>query len=102
MRGLYGSIDIEVYMNRKLIEEVEGIKDVEGIVSRTRNTRLVDLTEGDILVRDGEPYHVSWGEVSVYADGVIDEAAGELVLVDEEALARAVSVGAQVFNMEDI
>lgn len=89
-------------MDEKLIEEVEGVKDIDGIVSRTRNTRLVDLTEGDILLRDGEPYHVSWGEVSVYANGVIDESAGELVMVDEEALAQAVSVGAQVFNMEDI
>lgn len=89
--------------NSKLIEEVEGLKDIGGVVEkRNRNTRIITLIEGDILVRDEEYYHVSEGEVSVYADGTIDEKRGELAPVEQDAIGYAIAAGATVFNMEDV
>lgn len=69
--------------------------------SRDRNTRLVTLTEGDILIDDDTMYHVAHGEVSVYADRTIDQRDGELAEVSVEAVQFAIAAGRQVFNMED-
>ena len=87
----------------KEVERVDGIKDIEGMVEpRTRNTRIIDLVEGDILINKGELAHVSSGEVRIYADGTIDLDNGEIAIVDEFALGQAIATGATIFNMEDI
>ena len=86
----------------KLIEEVEGIKNIDGIAGRGRNTRIIDLTEGDILVDGEDLQHVSVGEITIYADGTIDTKRGELAPIDREAIGYAIAAGRTIFNMEDV
>lgn len=86
-----------------LIKEVEGVKDIEGVVEgRSRNTRIIDLVEGDILVDNGIYQHVAEGEITVYADGTVDARRGELAEVSIEAVTEALASGATIFNMEDV
>lgn len=70
--------------------------------TRDRNTRLVTLTEGDVLIDGDTMYHVAHGEVSVFADRSIDQSQGELAEVSVEAVQYAIAAGKQVFNMEDV
>lgn len=87
----------------KEVERVEGIKDIEkAIEPRTRNTRIIDLVEGDILINKGVLTHVSSGEVGIYADGTVDLDNGEIAIIDEFALGQAIASGATIFNMEDV
>lgn len=90
-------------LERIKVGRVDGIKDIEGTITpRTRNTRIIDLVEGDILINKGELAHVSSGEIGVYADGTINLDNGELAIIDEFALGQAIASGATIFNMEDV
>lgn len=82
-----------------ILNELE--KD-ETIVTPKRNTKIIDLTEGDILVNGDELQHVAEGEVSIYADGTIDTSNGELALIDHEAVGYAIAAGKTIFNMGDL
>jgi len=85
----------------KSIEPVEGVKDIgKALDPRTRNTRIIDLVEGDVLVNGDEYQKVAWGEISIGADGTIDTSNGELVPVSIEALTLGFT--GTIFNMEDI
>lgn len=85
----------------KNIEPVEGVKGIEKAIDpRTRNTRIIDLVEGDVLVDDGGYQKVAWGEISISADGTIDTSRGELIPVSIEALTLGFT--GTIFNMEDI
>lgn len=84
----------------KGVEGIEGIKDIEPASGRGRNTRIVDLVEGDVLVNGDTYQRVAWGEVSVSADGTIDTSQGELVPVSVEAI--TIGFTGTIFNMEDI
>lgn len=77
-------------------------KDWRDFPNRERNTLVIALTEGDVLV-DGELFrHVADGEIYIYADGTIDESKGELAEVSIEGVQDAMTTGKQVFNMEDV
>ncbi len=85
-----------------ILDELENLKE-DDIVTKPRNTRIIDLVEGDILVGlDGELQHVSSGEVSVFANGLIDDSLGILTPIDQEAVGYAIAAGKTIFNMEDI
>jgi len=77
-------------------------KDWRDFPNRERNTMVIALTEGDVLV-DGDVFkHVSEGEVYVYADGTIDESKGELAEVSIDGVQDAMTTGKQIFNMEEV
>jgi hypothetical protein len=77
-------------------------KDWRDFPNRERNTMIIALTEGDILV-DGETYrHVAEGEIYIYADGAIDESKGELAEVSIDGVQTAMTTGKQIFNIEDV
>lgn len=81
-----------------IIEELNNTNALGG----KRNTLIVDLTEGDILVNGDILQHVAEGEVSIYADGTIDTSRGELALIETEAVGYAIAAGKQIFNMEEV
>lgn len=68
----------------------------------TRNTRIADLVEGDIIVDGDDIQHVANGDVSIFSNGTIDDSLGELAPVDAEAIGYAIAAGNTIFNMEDI
>ena len=83
-----------------ILDEIMRVDSAVDNETRSRNTRIVDLVEGDILV-DGDIYYkVDWGEVSVNADGTIDQTNGELVPVSIEAI--TIGFTGTLFNMEDV
>lgn len=82
-----------------VLDEISDLKGVEGVVSRGRNTRIIDLVEGDILVDDDTFYKVEWGEVGVNSDGSLNITNGELVEVSKEAL---LGFTGTLFNLEDV
>lgn len=87
------------------IEGVEGVAGLKDIVESTamRNDIVAVLVEDDVLINtEGEAFHVSSGEITIYANGVMDAREGELEEIDDLALARVISMGGTVYNMEDI
>ena len=70
-------------------------------IETRRNKILISLTEGDILKKGEDFFTVSVGEVSVYADGTIDQSAGELHAVSKDAIVRAIANNAQLFNYDE-
>lgn len=83
----------------EVLNELEQFKaDAEG----NRNTRIVDLIEGDILVNGDELSHVTAGEIAIYADGTIDVSRGELAPIERDAVGYAIAAGRTIFDMEDI
>lgn len=74
----------------------------EPLVTRARNMAVIILVEGDILVDGDSLQHVSEGEITVYADGTVEDTRGELAPIDKEAVAYAIAAGQQIFNMSDV
>ena len=77
-------------------------KDWRDFPNRERNTMIIALTEGDVLVDGDLIRHVSEGEVLIYADGTIDEHKGELAEISIDGVQTAMTTGKVIFNMEDV
>ena len=71
-------------------------------IGRARNTRLITLTEGDVMIRGGELFEVQDGEVDVFADGTISEGRGSLHEVSKEALSDAIARGSEIFDYDEV
>jgi hypothetical protein len=76
--------------------------DILGFNTRNRNAVVIVLSDGDVLAREGSYFHVSDGEITVYADGTVDETNGELAEIAIEGVQAAMGAHKQVFNLEDI
>jgi hypothetical protein len=69
---------------------------------RRRNLLVATLVEGDVLINGETINHVADGEISIFADGTIDESKGELAEIDSDGLAAAMGGGVTIFNMSDV
>jgi hypothetical protein len=83
--------------------EIKEKKDWRDFPNRERVAAVITLTEGDVLVKtDGTYHHVASGEITVFADSLIDESAGELAEIAIEGVQDAIREGKEIFNMEDV
>ena len=67
-----------------------------------RNTCIITLCEGDILKDEEGLRQVISGEISIFADGTIDDTNGELANTDRDGVQFAVISGHIVFDINDI
>lgn len=71
-------------------------------IGRSRNALVEVLTEGDVLVLDGEYYHVTSGEISVYADKKIDKRLGDLAEISPDALPTLIAQRKHIVNVDEL
>lgn len=71
-------------------------------IDRSRNTMIDIMLEGDVFKLDDEYYHVTSGEIAVFADGSIDKSKGEIAEVATEAVLLAVRQGKHIINIDEI
>lgn len=78
----------------------EGVSGIASI-GRSRNSCIEVLTEGDVFILDELPYHVTSGEIQVFADGTINLTNGEVAEVAIESLHDAALRGKTILNVDE-
>lgn len=82
---------------------LEDIK--EGLIERGlrgRNTRLVDCLEGDIIIDGSHAYVVTHGEVSIYANGMLNVANGGVNSADSNTIRTAIQQGKEIHDLAEL
>lgn len=74
----------------------------EKSVTRSRNAVVEVLTQGDVFVLDGEYFHVTDGEIIIYADKTIDKRLGEVEEISAEYLPFAIAAKVTVVNVDEL